>query len=532
MAKDGFWLEPFSAKYRFVRVDLSTGLEGAELPNITGGSVERNQDTAIFEQGSVDYVGALDMGTDLLRVYLEASSPWTGEGRTEALGTFYVSTPKVSADGAVTTGRADVYGRLRALAKDDFDGPYVIPAGTNMVDAARKIAESCGLEVVADECDAVLTSTWVFGISTTSSDEDRADSKLAAVNRLLDAAGFLAAHTDPYGRVLFRRYVEPDQRPIVFDYIEGPDCRITLGLDYEHDTFSVANVIHVDFSSQDISVRGTAVDDDPDSPYSTVSTGRRETARYDLSDLPTSVTEDSNMLSGAAEMQIGSGTEESGTFRQSDGNGSISTVYVPDSPQTAVFFGIKITSSGGRIGFCQDGGPSARAGTSYTQSVWVKGTAGKNVQLQIFWDQDAGAGSGVHAVPMTGEWQKVTVTFTPAASHSKVSWGYVYLEAGGEAVVVADKVEEGSAATPWPHDAIQAAADAKAATLLNDSRSVIQRASCTCIYDQVSVYDAGNLRLPTAGLDLNHVCIRTQTINFDDGCPMDIEARKFERSAA
>lgn len=113
-----------------------------------------------------------------------------------------------------------------------------------------------------------------------------------------------------------------------------------------------------------------------------------------------------------------------------------------------------------------------------------------------------------------------------------MSWGYVYLEAGGEAVVVADKVEEGPAATPWPHDAIQAAADAKAATLLNDSRSVIQRASCTCIYDQVSVYDAGNLRLPTAGLDLDHVCIRTQTINFDDGCPMDIEARKFERSAA
>ena len=78
MPRDRFWLEPFHADFRFVRVGLSTGLEGSELGNITGGSVERNQDTAIFEQGSIDYVGELDLGTDLLRVYLEASSLWTG----------------------------------------------------------------------------------------------------------------------------------------------------------------------------------------------------------------------------------------------------------------------------------------------------------------------------------------------------------------------------------------------------------------------------------------------------------------------
>lgn len=532
MPRDRFWLEPFHADFRFVRVGLTTGLEGSELGNITGGSVERNQDTAIFEQGSVSYVGTLDLGTDLLRVYIEASSPWTGESRTEALGTFYVSTPKASADGAVTTGNADIYGRLRALAKDDFDGPYVIPAGTNMVDAAREIAESCGLEVVADESDAVLTSTWVFGISTTSSDEDRADSKLAAVNRLLEAAGFLAAHTDPYGRVLFRRYVEPDQRPISFDYVEGPDCRVTLKLDRERDTFDVANVIHVDFSSQDISVRGTAVDDDPDSPYSTVSTGRRVTARYDLSDLPTSVTEDSNILSGAAEMQVGSGTKESGTYRQSDSHGSISTAYVPDSPQTAVFFGLRVASDGGRIGFCQDRVGSLKKGVPITQSLWIKGTKGARVSLQAWWVPSLSAGPHLHYETLTGEWQHLVATETPADNYSDVSAGYVYLESGGEAVVVAEKVEEGSTATPWPHDAIQAAADAKADELLREGRSVIQRVNCTCTYDPVSVYDAGNLRLASADIDADHTCIRTQALKFEAACPMDIEMRKFERRAA
>lgn len=326
--------------------------------------------------------------------------------------------------------------------------------------------------------------------------------------------------------------MEPDQRPVVFDYIEGPDCRVTFGLDREHDTFSVANVIHVDFSSQDIQVRGTAIDDDPDSPYSTVNTGRRETARYDLSDLPTSVTEDSNLLSGAAEMQIGTGTNESGTFRQSDNHGSISTVYVPDSPQTAVFFGLRVASNGGHVGFCQDSVGSLKKGEPVTQSLWIKGTKGLRVSLQIWWVPSLSVGSHLHYETLTGEWQRLTATETPSDNYNNVSAGYVYLEAEGEAVIVADKVEIGQEATPWPHDAIQSAADAKAAELLRDNRSVIQRVTCTCIYSPVSVYDAGNLRLASADIDADHTCIRTQTLKFEAACPMDIEMRKFERSAA
>lgn len=137
------------------------------------------------------------------------------------------------------------------------------------------------------------------------------------------------------------------------------------------------------------------------------------------------------------------------SFRQSDSHGSIQTVYVSDSPQVGVLFGIKVVSSGGRVGFCQDEGPSVKKDTDYTQSVWVKGTKGATGIIQSFWDQERALGPVTEGFTLTGEWQKVSYTYHATENHSKVSWGYCYID-GGEAIFVADKVEEGGNATPWP----------------------------------------------------------------------------------
>ena len=148
MASDDIWLSPFRASYRYVRVSRATGLEVGAIESFTGGSISRNQDTDTYESASLDYVGRLDVGNDFVRIYLDAEDPLTGASRTVCLGTFECSTPSRSVSGEVATGTATLYGRLHDLAKDDFDEPYAIPAGSNAVAAAREIAEGCGLEVV------------------------------------------------------------------------------------------------------------------------------------------------------------------------------------------------------------------------------------------------------------------------------------------------------------------------------------------------------------------------------------------------
>ena len=461
------WTRPFDASYDFVRVSRETGLEVDFVRDIeNGGSIERNANTALYETASLDFADKFDVGNDFLRVYLNATFT-DGSKRRECLGTFMPQVDSVDIDGAYREGQINAYGLLKRLKDDDFDGPYVIVAGSNLVDEAVKIAESVGLTVYADPSSLLLGSTLVFGVGR----DNDAKNKLDAVDLLLKAAGFRSPATDRMGNVIYRRYVEPADMPISAEFTEGRDARFMSDMTESTNRAEVCNVVHVDFSTQDASVRGTAVDDSPDSDLSTVSVGRRIVKSYSYDSLPGVDTEDANLVEGAANALIGTGKKLDKSFRQSDSHGSIQTVYVSDSPQVGVLFGIEVVSSGGRVGFCQDEGPSVKKDTDYTQSVWVKGTKGATGIIQSFWDQERALGPVTKGFTMTGEWQKVSYTYHATDNHSKVSWGYCYID-GGEAIFVADKVEEGGNATPWPQDAMQSAADRKAAELLATERAV------------------------------------------------------------
>lgn len=292
------WSKRFSATYRFVRVSRLTGLETERLTNIkTGGKITRNQDTSTYESASIDYVGSIDVGIDLIRIYLDAVFT-DGSVESVALGTFVASTPSATLNGGLATGSADLYGRLKELYDDDFDTPYAVTQGTNAVQAAMAICKEVGLEVIADDSDYTLSATWVFG--TGSNGEDDPDNKLAAVNKLLDAAGFNSAKTDPYGRVIMTRYKEPSKRPIAWEFIEGASARFLSEVKRTYDVSEIANVVHCDYTSQDDTIRGTAVDSAPESPYSTVNVGRRIVKRYTYNDLPEGNT--------AAQMQANANT--------------------------------------------------------------------------------------------------------------------------------------------------------------------------------------------------------------------------------
>ena len=111
-------------------------------------------------------------------------------------------------------------------------------------------------------------------------------SLLAACNALLDVAGFRAVDEDAYGRPVLRRYREPQDRPVSMTLREGSGARFINEVVDELDRSGVANVVHCDYETQDAFYRGTAIDSDPSSPYSTVSRGWRKTATYSYSDLP------------------------------------------------------------------------------------------------------------------------------------------------------------------------------------------------------------------------------------------------------
>lgn len=278
------WSEPFRASYRFMRVSRATGLELGRIDGmLNGGSIERNQDTDEFESGTVDFVGDFDIGGDYVRCYLDASF-WDGSAKSELLGTFLPSRPKASKNAGFSKGAVELHGLLHMGAKAAFEKPFIVSAGTPLLDAVQSVLKTCGLEcVVEDQSDYVVGSQLVYGAIGGS---DEAETPIAAANDLLAMAGFESCKTDVLGRVRLRRYAEPAARAAAHDFVEGIDARFLPDVDEEQDDFDVANVVIAEYQSGDISVRGIAVDDSPLSTYSTVNVGRRIAARYSYSDLP------------------------------------------------------------------------------------------------------------------------------------------------------------------------------------------------------------------------------------------------------
>lgn len=304
------WKKRFASSYRYMRVDRKTNLDVERLRNIcNGGTIERNLDTN-YETGKVSYKGALDLGSDLLRVYLEAAFP-DGSIHLEPLGTFLVSTPKRPIGQALA--EADLSGRLAEVDEDEFDQPRLVPAGTNAVDYAAKLLREAGLEVNADQSDFKLTTAWVVG--AIGNGESNYRTRLKAVNALLAAAGFSSASCDPLGRVLLRKYIEPDKRAPTMVMEEGKGARFVDDGTEEFDKSKVANVVHIDYSTSDESIRGTAIDSDPNSEYSTVRRGWRKAVSYTRSELPHGSTAAERQANANAEAQSLLATEQSAIHR-------------------------------------------------------------------------------------------------------------------------------------------------------------------------------------------------------------------------
>lgn len=275
--------------YRFMRVDRDTGNEVAELRMLRGGTVTRNNDVRIFETAEVECLGSLDVGADLVRVYLDGT--WRADdgsaaSRSIALGTFLPSTPSRSVHRGYSTSTVKMYGRIQELLDDGFARPVTIPKGANAVDEARRVCESMGLEVVADPSDFKVSRVRVYGIGAEQNNSEVGQTKLDMVNDLLSLAGFMSAKSDAMGRILLRRYTEIADRQAVVSMSEGPSCRFESDMEYEEDAFGVANHVVVVYSGEDRSVVGEAWDRDPASRYSTVNVKRTITKGYTFNELP------------------------------------------------------------------------------------------------------------------------------------------------------------------------------------------------------------------------------------------------------
>ena len=285
------WSKPFTVGFRAMRVSRKTGKETDSVWDlIAGGTITRNQDSSVTESGSITVLKTAILGTDRVRVW--ADCEWEdGSKESVPLGTFMPNVPTRTIEAEDSTSVIELYGLLQEVADDQFETPYKVAKGTNAVDAAAKILRSCGMDVAPYNAGSFkLGEEHVYGLRSNDSDESD-ETKLDAVNALLDLAGYCAARTNPYGQVVLEKYVEPSQRSPAWTFSEGANATFLTSMSEERNLRDVKNVVIVTYWNSDKEFVGVAIDDDPNSQYSTVSLGRRNAASYSYGAVPDDTTD-------------------------------------------------------------------------------------------------------------------------------------------------------------------------------------------------------------------------------------------------
>lgn len=157
----------------------------------------------------------------------------------------------------------EMYDKLLVLVRDKVESTYTVDAGTNPVTAARDVILSTGeSKVNFEEFSETLAAPLVWEAGTT---------KLRIVNDLLEAAGFFAVDTDPWGFYVAQRYRAPRDRGVHWVFDDGPQGITLPEFRHEEDIFDIPNkVVLVGRSADDETPApsGVAADEDPDSAWS------------------------------------------------------------------------------------------------------------------------------------------------------------------------------------------------------------------------------------------------------------------------
>ena len=238
--------------YTYRRVSWGDWQEGADLGDVTSGSVELSAFSDLKAVCSFDYHGYESPEQDnLIRIYYSFTDD-DGETSQYPIGTFIIGYSNVvnTADyigdecvGMRLSGTADGYSVLKVLSDKVYGMPYTVNAGAQAIQIAVSLIEELGLRVdVQDQSSYVLKSDYTF---------DPDDSYLTIVNWLLNTANFAAVTPDPYGVCAIAKYVNPSSRPAVATFANDDNSIMYPEVQEENDWQNTPNVCRLFYSTDE-----------------------------------------------------------------------------------------------------------------------------------------------------------------------------------------------------------------------------------------------------------------------------------------
>lgn len=255
------WSKSMQQTFEYCIVDPGTWKDVKKLDTVKSCSITWDSDTDTLGSATIDATDTL--GECYIRVYLVTIQ--NGLRERHPLGTFMVQTPSSTFDGKIRTVSMDAYTPLIELKEKQPPLGYSILKDANIMDMAYQLtAENLRAPVVRTKNADKLYYDFI-------SETD--DTWITFISDFIANAKY-SFGLDELGRVLF----VPDQdtaslQPLMtFDDSNSSILYPEISMD--HDLYKLPNVVEVIYSNGSKHHYARAVNDDANSPISTINRGR------------------------------------------------------------------------------------------------------------------------------------------------------------------------------------------------------------------------------------------------------------------
>lgn len=271
------WHESMQQTFEYYTVNPDTWKDVKKLDVVTSCTIERDAEVETLGSGSFDITNTV--GESYVRAYLVTIQ--NGLTERHPLATLLVQSPSSSFDGKIRNVSMDAYTPLMELKENLPPLGYSILKGDNIMSHVYRIARE---NMRAPVVEAKSTEQLYFDFVANTS-----DTWLTFERDLMSNAKYSFA-LDELGRVLFAPKQDTASLQPVWTYDDSNSSILYPDITMDHDLYGIPNVVEVLYSSGAEQYFSRVVNDDSNSPISTINRGREIVKRItnpEFSGIPT-----------------------------------------------------------------------------------------------------------------------------------------------------------------------------------------------------------------------------------------------------
>lgn len=266
------WSESMQQTYEYYIVDPGTWRDVKKINTVKSCEIKRDLEAETL--GSANFSVTESLGECYVRSYLVTIQ--NGVKEKHPLGTHLVQTPSTNFNGKVQDISIDAYTPLLELKENPPPLGYFILKDENVMDNAYRLTrEHVRAPVITPKCSTNLYHDFASNTN---------DTWLTFLVDLMSNAKY-SYSLDEMGRILFLPKQDTASLQPVKTYDDGDKSILYHDISINRDIYGIPNVVEVIYSNGNSNYYSRVVNDDPNSPISTVSRGREITHRVTDPDL-------------------------------------------------------------------------------------------------------------------------------------------------------------------------------------------------------------------------------------------------------